>query len=185
MSSVWPGANWASAGIAKSRLPARRAHLTETKYSRHNPETDLSAFVIPQVPGAIARSTPVDGVIESLVKSKKYVLPRAYVNPWVTGSLVAVYFGGGRFHPDPHAAVFNPMVNAEAGVTMVRSRVPRRWTRQWRLSSPAQFATCRAANCRAPEAAASARRVLAVTGHKWRGKGFCSRPGAVRLAYHR
>jgi hypothetical protein len=118
MSSVWPGANWASAGIAKSRLPARRAHLTETKYSRHNPETDLYAFVIPQVPGSIARSTPVDGVIESLVKSKKYVLPLAYVNPWVTGSLVAVYFGGGRFHPDPHAAVFNPMVNAEAGVTM-------------------------------------------------------------------
>jgi hypothetical protein len=29
------------------------------------------------VPGSIARSTPVDGVIESLVKSKKYVLPLA------------------------------------------------------------------------------------------------------------
>lgn len=57
----------------------------------------------------------MDGVIESLVKSKKYVLPLAYLNPWVTGSLVAVYFGGGRFHPDPNAAVFNPELAAADG----------------------------------------------------------------------
>ena len=60
----------------------------------------------------------MDGVIESLVKSKKYVLPLAYLNPWVTGSLVAAYFGGGRFHPDPHAAVFDPeLATAEGPAT--------------------------------------------------------------------
>jgi hypothetical protein len=79
---------------------------------------ELYAFVIPQVPGTIGRSTPVNGVIESLVKSKKYVLPLAYVNPWVTGTLVIAYFGGGRFHPDPNAAVFNPVEDLEPGVAM-------------------------------------------------------------------
>ena len=44
-------------------------------YGKKNPELNMTAFVIPQVPGSIPRSHPVDGVAESLVKSKKYLLP--------------------------------------------------------------------------------------------------------------
>lgn len=99
-------------------MTPKQAAKSLVKYSRRHPEANLYAFVIPQVPGTITRSRSVDGVIESLVKSKKYVLPLAYLNPWVTGSLVAAYFGGGRFHPNPHAAIFNPMVDAEPGATM-------------------------------------------------------------------
>ena len=96
-------------------MTPKQAAKSLVKYSRRHPEAGLFTFVIPQVPGTINRSTSVDGVIESLVKSKKYVLPLAYLNPWVTGSLVAAWFSDGRFHPDPHAAVFDPDLAAAPG----------------------------------------------------------------------
>lgn len=102
----------ADAGI----LTPKQAAKSLVKYSSKHPETELRTFVIPQVPGTIRRSTPVDGVIESLVKSKKYVVPLAIINPYVTGTLVAAYLGDGRFHPDPHAEVYNPTESSEPGV---------------------------------------------------------------------
>ena len=53
--------------------------------------------MIPQVPGSIKRSHPVDGVMESVVKSKKYVVPLAVLNPEVTAGLVVAYLTDGRF----------------------------------------------------------------------------------------
>lgn len=94
----------ADAGLMTPKQAAR----SFTAYSKKHPEMDLRTFVIPQVPGSIHRSTPVDGVLESLVKSKKYVLPLALLHPAVTGTLVAAYWGDGRFHPDTKAAVFDP-----------------------------------------------------------------------------
>jgi hypothetical protein len=96
-------------------MTPKQAAKSLVKYSRRHPDTELHTFVIPQVPGTIARSTPVDGVLESLVKSKKYVVPLAYLNPWVTGSLVAAYISDGRFHPDPHAAIFDPELDIASG----------------------------------------------------------------------
>ncbi len=94
----------AHAGLMTPKQAARSL----TKYSKTHPDVDLRTFVIPQVPGSIRRSTPVDGVVESLVKSKKYVLPLAFLHPVVTGTLVVAYLGDGRFHIDPKAAVFDP-----------------------------------------------------------------------------
>jgi hypothetical protein len=94
----------ADAGLMTPKQAARSL----TKYSKNHPDVDLRTFVIPQVPGSIRRSTPVDGVVESLVKSKKYVLPLALLHPIVTGTLVVAYLGDGRFHTDPQAAVFDP-----------------------------------------------------------------------------
>src|SRR5215467_7456153 len=48
-----------------------------TKYAKKNPEKGFHVFMIPQVPGEIPRSHGTDGVMESLVKSKKYVVPLA------------------------------------------------------------------------------------------------------------
>jgi hypothetical protein len=101
----------ADAGMMTPKQAARSL----VKYSRHHPEMDMHTFVIPQVPGSIPRSTSVDGVVESLVKSKKYVLALAYLHPFVTGTLIAAYLGDGRFHPDPHAEVFNPAQDVEPG----------------------------------------------------------------------
>lgn len=96
-------------------MTPKQAAKSLVKYSKHHPEAEMHTFVIPQVPGSIPRSTAVDGVVESLVKSKKYVLALAYLHPFVTGTLIAAYFGDGRFHPDPHAEVYNPAQQAEPG----------------------------------------------------------------------
>ena len=56
----------------------------------------MTAFVIPQVPGSIARSHPVDGVAESLVKSKKYILPLVILAPEVAGGVAVAYLVDGR-----------------------------------------------------------------------------------------
>jgi hypothetical protein len=102
-------------------MTPKQAAKSLVKYNRHHPNVDMYTFVIPQVPGSIPRSTPVDGVVESLVKSKKYVVPLAVLHPYVAGTLIAAYISDGRFHPDPHAAVFDPMLDAEPGSAI---RVP-------------------------------------------------------------
>jgi hypothetical protein len=43
-------------------------------------------------------SKPMDGVLESLIKSKKYVVPLALLSPEVVAGMVMVYMIGGRFH---------------------------------------------------------------------------------------
>jgi hypothetical protein len=96
-------------------MTPKQAAKSLVKYSRRHPDMEMRTFVIPQVPGTIRRSTPVDGVVESLVKSKKYVLPLAALHPIVAGTLAVVYLGDGRFHPDPHAVVYNPITTAEPG----------------------------------------------------------------------
>jgi hypothetical protein len=57
-----------------------------TKYAKLHPGLTFSTFVIPQVPGSIPQSKPTDGVLESLVKSKKYAAPLLLLSP----ELVAV-----------------------------------------------------------------------------------------------
>jgi hypothetical protein len=75
-------------------------------YGKKYPEIHMSAFVIPQVPGSIARSHPVDGVAESLVKSKKYLIPLTVLAPEVTGGVVAAYLADGRLKLPKGAPVF-------------------------------------------------------------------------------
>ncbi|MGD0443140.1 MAG: hypothetical protein ABSA39_04305 [Edaphobacter sp.] len=76
-----------------------------TKYADHHPELTFSTFMIPQVPGSIKRSHPIDGVVESVVKSKKYVLPLAVLTPEVTAGLVVAYLTDGRFKAPKDATV--------------------------------------------------------------------------------
>jgi hypothetical protein len=76
-----------------------------TKYADRHPELTFSTFMIPQVPGSIKRSHPIDGVVESVVKSKKYVLPLAVLNPELTAGLVVAYLTDGRFKAPNDAAV--------------------------------------------------------------------------------
>ena len=76
-----------------------------TKYADHHPELTFSTFMIPQVPGSIKRSHPIDGVLESVVKSKKYVLPLAVLSPQVTAGLVVAYLTDGRFKAPKDATV--------------------------------------------------------------------------------
>jgi hypothetical protein len=91
----------ADAGIT---TPKEMAKLL-VKFSKQHPELRSSSFIVPQVPGSMPRSTAVHGVVESLLKSKKYVVPITVANPVATGVLAIAYLGGGRFDPKKHAMI--------------------------------------------------------------------------------
>jgi hypothetical protein len=93
----------ADAGIMTPKQVAKSL----ARHARRHPALEFSAFQIPQVPGSIPRSKRVDGVAETVVKSKKYVVPLAIVNPALTGSLAVAYFTRGRFDPKRDAGVFD------------------------------------------------------------------------------
>jgi hypothetical protein len=89
---------FADAGIMTPKQAARSL----VSYSKHHPDLQLSILVIPQVQGTVPRSTAVRGVLESLVKSKRYALPLitvAVLHPYFGGSLAYAWIEGSRFDP--------------------------------------------------------------------------------------
>jgi len=76
-------------------------------YSNKHPEVHMTAFVIPQVPGSMPRSHSVDGVAESLVKSKKYLVPLIVLAPEVTGGVVVAYLADGRLKLPKDTPIFD------------------------------------------------------------------------------
>ena len=78
------------------------------RFSDHHPELKSSRLVIAQVPGSMPRSTHVHGVVESFLKSKKYIVPSVLVSPIFAGSVAAAYVttGAGHFEPARNAMVF-------------------------------------------------------------------------------
>jgi hypothetical protein len=76
-----------------------------TKYAKKNPEVPFTVWVVPQVPGEIPRSHGIDGVMESLVKTKKYVVPLAVFYPEFTAVLGGTYLTKGRFSAPKDAPV--------------------------------------------------------------------------------
>jgi|HubBroStandDraft_6_1064221.scaffolds.fasta_scaffold124774_2 hypothetical protein len=85
------------------------------RYEARHPNLAASRLVIAQVPGSMPRSANPKGVVESFLKSKKYIVPSAIASPIFAGCVVAVYVGtgAGRFQPDRDALVFNPGSNPE------------------------------------------------------------------------
>ncbi len=80
------------------------------KFSTHHPELQFSKLVISQVPGSMPRSSTPHGVVESFLKSKKYIVPSAIASPIFAGCVFAVYVGtgAGQFEPGRDALVFSP-----------------------------------------------------------------------------
>jgi hypothetical protein len=95
----------ADVGITTPKQMAK----TLVKYSSRHPDLEFTRYVIPQVPGSEARSTPVHGVVESFLKSKKYIVPSAVASPIFAGSVLAVYegTGTGRFDPSRQELVYS------------------------------------------------------------------------------
>jgi len=96
-------------------MTPKQAAKSLVHYSKRHRDLEFSTFVIPQVSGTIHHSDPVDGVVESLVKSKKYLVPIAALHPFVAGGLALVYLGDGRFHLDKNAPVFDPVREFQTG----------------------------------------------------------------------
>jgi hypothetical protein len=77
-------------------------------YAHHHPEMPFSAFVIPQIPGSLKRSTPVHGVVDTVFKAKKYEIPLLVFHPFVGGGFAVAYIVSGRFNPAQDALMFSP-----------------------------------------------------------------------------
>lgn len=88
-------------------MTPKQAARSLVSYGKKHPELNMTAFVIRQVPGTIKRSHAVDGVAESLVKSKKYLLPLVVLSPEVTGGVVVAYLVDGRMRMPKNATIFN------------------------------------------------------------------------------
>lgn len=83
-------------------MSPKQAAKSLVSYSRRHPNLQLASFVIPQVHGTVPRSTPVRGVLESFVKSKKYAVPLvsvAALHPFFGGFLALDWVEGSHFDP--------------------------------------------------------------------------------------
>ncbi len=56
-------------------MTPKQAAKCVVHYARKHPDLQFSGLVVPQVPGTVPRSSAVRGVLESLIKSKKYFVP--------------------------------------------------------------------------------------------------------------
>jgi hypothetical protein len=101
----------------------KRAAKSLVKYSQRHQDLEFSNFVIPQVPGSIRRSRPIRGLVESVFKAKKYVVPLAVLNPFVAGGFATAYLIGGRFNPSKNALVFSPNGRPEPPLTKEDRRI--------------------------------------------------------------
>ncbi len=76
--------------------PKQMAKSLVTYADRH-PELEMSSFVIPQIPGNRPEGHRARGVAEALVKTPRYLVPLAIVQPWLPVGLGAAYLTRGRF----------------------------------------------------------------------------------------
>lgn len=74
-------------------------------YAHRHDELELNAVVIPQVPGVIHRSHTTRGVVESLLKTKKYAVPMAVLHPYILAGIAVTYLTNGRFDLSKNAPV--------------------------------------------------------------------------------
>ena len=96
---------------------------TLEQYGRRHRELETKNFVIPQVPGAMRRSKPIRGVLESGVAAKKYMVPLFLLHPYISGSLLAAYLGHWRFDPAKHALVMDSSSQLDTPLTAAGRRV--------------------------------------------------------------
>ncbi len=68
------------------------------KYFEHRPHLGFWHFLVPQIPG-LPTSKNARGVSESLVRSKKYVVPLLLIEPWAAAVAGVAYLTYGRFDP--------------------------------------------------------------------------------------
>jgi hypothetical protein len=87
--------------------PSQTAYNLERYASKH-PGTQLSIFVIPQIPGYRRHSRANHGVAASFI-STGVAIPIALMNPYLAGAIVVDYIARGRHHIIPkHPPIMEP-----------------------------------------------------------------------------
>jgi hypothetical protein len=66
------------------------------RYARKHPETQLTAFEIPQVPGYRRRSRRNQSIAASLI-TRGYALPLAFISPYIVAGVLVDYLVWGRY----------------------------------------------------------------------------------------
>ena len=97
----YPGAVHRSLIADVGIMTPKQAAKSLLNYGRKH-DIEISEFVIPQVAGTVPRSSPVRGVLESLVRSKRYAVPLvslAALHPVVGGSMLVTWLQGNGFNP--------------------------------------------------------------------------------------
>jgi len=79
--------------------PKQLAYKLE-RYARKHPETRLTIFEIPQIPGYRRLSRSNKSIAESLTTTV-YAVPLAVLNPYIAGGLFVDYLVRGRYHLIP------------------------------------------------------------------------------------
>jgi len=98
-----------SRGAIADLLVSTPKHTAKSlvQYSKHNPDLEFTHFVIPQVPGSVKRSRPVRGVLESVLRAKKYAVVLAAFHPFIAGGVVTADLVGDRFNSARNTRVFS------------------------------------------------------------------------------
>jgi hypothetical protein len=74
-----------------------------SSYAHRHEGLEFSEFIIPQVPGSYGRSHRPQGVVESLLTSKKYAVPIAILHPYFMVGIAVTYISAGRFNVANHS----------------------------------------------------------------------------------
>jgi len=112
-----------------------------TIYAHRHDDLEFSEVVIPQVPGTIPRSHTPRGVVESLLKTKKYAVPIAVFHPYFLAGIAVTYLTNGRFAFEKNAPEI-PVEDQEQTLVSGRSDAPRK-----ALESSSPFSTVSGCCC--------------------------------------
>jgi hypothetical protein len=92
-------------------------------YAHRHDELELNEVVIPQVPGTIPRSHTPRGVVESLLKTKKYAVPIAVFHPYFLAGIAVTYLTNGRFTFEKNAPEI-PVAEQEETLVNGKADIP-------------------------------------------------------------
>ena len=98
----YPKAIHRSFGADVGIMTPKQAARCMVRYSKRHSDLQFSSFVITQVPGTTPRSSAVRSVLESLLKSKRYIIPLAplaILHPYLGGGLALAWIEDGHFNP--------------------------------------------------------------------------------------
>ena len=118
-----PGAVHRSFVADLGMMTPKQAAKSLLKYSKQHPDVKMTMFVIEQVPGSLSRSHHVDGVEESLVRSKKYMVPLAFFTPHLAAAAVVGYLTRGRLSLPKDAPLLEIEDSAPVQPAMVTAKV--------------------------------------------------------------
>ena len=113
-----------------------RLGRTLATYTRRHPELQASKFVIPQVPGTIARSKRVKGVLEVMFPAKKYMWPIFMFHPYAAGIAVAIYVQHWNFNPGKNGLILDSEHQLGAALTGADRRIVQRQLDELVRASP-------------------------------------------------